>query len=93
MKRTYLLIYSDKLGTREEIREFLDKRSEILNWRYDLPHTFYLVSDLSAEELYEVIQSHNQQRGFFLISEVGQNTQGWLPAESWVLLNAEHARH
>ena len=93
MKRTYLLIYSDKLGTREEIRAFLDKRSEILNWRYDLPHTFYLVSDLSAEELYEVIQSHNQQRGFFLISEVGQNTQGWLPAESWVLLNAEHARH
>ena len=93
MKRTYLLIYSDKLGTREEIREFLDKRSEILNWRYDLPHTFYLVSDLSAEELYEVIQSHNQERGFFLIGEVGQNTQGWLPAESWVLLNAEHARH
>ena len=92
MKRTYLLIYSDKLGTREEIRAFLDKRSEILNWRYDLPHTFYLVSDLLAEELYEVIQSHNQQRGFFLISEVGQNTQGWLPAESWVLLNAEHAR-
>ena len=93
MKRTYLLIYSDKLGTREEIRAFLDKRSEILNWRYDLPHTFYLVSDLSAEELYEVIQSHNQERGFFLIGEVGQNTQGWLPAESWVLLNAEHARH
>ena len=83
MKRTYLLIYSDKLGTREEIRAFLDKRSEILNWRYDLPHTFYLVSDLSAEELYEVIQSHNQERGFFLIGEVGQNTQGWLPAESW----------
>ena len=93
MKRTYLLIYSDKLGTREEIRAFLDKKSEILNWRYDLPHTFYLVSDLSAEELYEVIQSHNQERGFFLIGEVGQNTQGWLPAESWVLLNAEHARH
>ena len=93
MKRTYLLIYSDKLGTREEIRAFLDKRSEILNWRYDLPHTFYLVSDLSAEELYEVIQSHNQERGFFLIGEVGQNTQGWLPAESWMLLNAEHARH
>jgi hypothetical protein len=93
MKRTYLLIYSDKLGTREEIREFLDKKSEILNWRYDLPHTFYLVSNLSAEELHEVIQSHNQQRGFFLISEVGQNTQGWLPAESWMLLNAEYARH
>ena len=92
MKRTYLLIYSDKLGTREEIRAFLDKRSEILNWRYDLPHTFYLVSDLSAEELYEVIQSHNQERGLFLISEVGQTTQGWLPAKSWMLLNAEHAR-
>lgn len=93
MKRSYLLIYSDRLGTREEIKEFLDRRSEILNWRYDLPHAFYLVSNLSAEELYEIIQSYNQERGLFLISEVGENTQGWLPAKSWMLLNAEYARH
>ena len=93
MKRTYLLIYSDRLGTRDEIKEFLDRTSEILNWRYDLPNTFYLVSSLSAEELYEVIQGYNQRRGLFLISEVGENTQGWLPAKSWMLLNAEYARH
>jgi hypothetical protein len=93
MKRTYLLIYSDRLGTREDIKEFLDERSEILNWRYDLPQTFYLVSNLSAEELYEIVQSYNQERGLFLISEVGDNTQGWLPKKTWMLLNAEYARH
>ena len=92
MKRSYLLIYSDRIGTREAIRDFLDDRAEILHWRYDLPNTFYLISNLSAEELYEVVQGLSQKRGLFLISEVGSNTQGWLPKKTWALLNAEYAR-
>lgn len=92
MKRAYLLIYSDRMGTREAIRDYLDGRPEILHWRYDLPYTFYLVSTLSAEQLYDIVQGFNQNRGRFLISEVGQNTQGWLPEKTWVLLNEEYAR-
>ena len=92
MKRAYLLIYSDKLGAREEIRDFLDEQPEILHWRYDLPFTFYLISELSAEGLYEIVQGFNRKRGRFLISEVGENTQGWLPEKTWMLLNAEYAR-
>ena len=92
MSRAYLLIYSDKLGTREEIRDFLDEQSEILHWRYDLPFTFYLISELSAEGLYEIVQGFNRKRARFLISEVGENTQGWMPEKTWELLNAEYAR-
>lgn len=93
MNRAYLLIYSDKLGTREKIRDFLDGRPEILHWRYDLPFTFYLISKLSAEELYKIVQAFNRKRGLFLISEVGQNTQGWLPQKAWMLLNKEYAEY
>ena len=92
MKRSYLMIYNDRLGTREAVRDFLDGRAEILHWRYDLPNTFYLISHLSAEELYEVVQGFNRKRGLFLICEVGSNSQGWLPEKTWTLLNAEYAR-
>ncbi len=87
MKRVYLLIYDNEVGTRKEVRKFLDERPEILHWRFDLPNTFYLISELSAGALYSVFQDFNQEHGSFLISEVGSNTQGWLPKRTWALLN------
>lgn len=87
MKQAYLLIYDDEVGTRKEVRKFLDEQSGILHWRYDLPNTFYLISDLSAQELYDIFQSFNEKHGSFIISEVESNTQGWLPRRTWRLLN------
>ena len=87
MKQAYLLIYDHEVGTREEVREFLDEQPEILHWRFDLPNTFYLISDLSAEDLYGIFQDFNRKRGSFLVSEVGPNTQGWLPRKAWKFLN------
>ena len=87
MRHAYLFIYSDLMGTRKEVRDFLDNCPDVIHWRHDLPNTFYLVSMLSADELYDTIQSFNQRRGGFLVCEVGENTQGWLPKKTWRLLN------
>ena len=89
MTRAYLLIYDHEVGTREEVREFLDEQPEILHWRHDLPNTFYLISDQSAKGLYEIFQNFNREHGGFLISEVGSNRQGWLPRKTWTFLNGE----
>ena len=90
MRHSYLFIYSDYMGPREAITGYLDSRPEIIYWRYDLPNTIYLISESSAEKLYEVVQNFNQQRGRFLISEVSLNKQGWLPKETWNLLNKKY---
>ena len=90
MKRAYLLIYNDAMGTREEVKEFIDKHQEISNWRYDLPHMFYLISEKSAGELYEIIQELNKEKGFFLICEAGENKEGWLPEDTWTLMREKH---
>lgn len=87
MARAYVLIYSDVLGTRDEVRDFIDGIPEITFWRYDLPNTFYLVSELSTDELSDVIQRFNRKRARFLIIEVGSNKQGLLPKETWSVLN------
>ncbi len=42
-------MYSDDIETREPVKEFLDRQGEIVNWRYDLPNCFYLVSPNSAQ--------------------------------------------
>lgn len=86
-RHAYLFIYNDDAGAREEIRGYIDKLPEILNWRCDMPHAFYLVSECSAKEIAEKIRAFTGDEGRFLISEVTGNKQGWLPKRTWRLLN------
>lgn len=88
MKRcAYLLIYSSGVGTREDICDFIDSQPEILNWRCDIPHTFYLISESDADELAERILNYTGGDGRFLITEVTENSQGWLQRGAWRFLN------
>ena len=86
-KRAYLFIYSSDVGTRDEVRDYIDQLPEILNWRYDIPHAFYLVSESSADEITDKVLSFTGGDGRFLIAEVPENSQGWLPRDTWRLLN------
>ena len=85
-RRAYLFIYNDDVGTREEIRDYLDELPEVLNWRYDMPYAFYVISRCSAQEIAERIREFADD-GRFLIVEVAENKQGWLPRRTWTLLN------
>ena len=86
-KRAYLLTYSGGVGAREDIRDFIDSQPEILNWRYDTPYAFYLISESDAEEIAELILQFTGGDGRFLITEVAENSQGWLPRGAWRFLN------
>ena len=44
MKIAYLLIYNDEVGTREEIKDILNRMQMIETWRYDMPNMFYIIS-------------------------------------------------
>ena len=92
MRRAYLFIYSPDVGTRDEVKDFIDTCPEVAHWRYDLPNAFYLVSEASADELYAAIQGFNAKRGRFLVCEVGANKQGWPPRKTWTLLNTHSYR-
>jgi hypothetical protein len=86
MRRAYLLVYSDSTGTRDSIKAWANSDPLVLTWRYDLPHAFYLISESTAQELSSSLRSHTGSQGRFLISEIGDNRNGWLPPDTWYLL-------
>jgi hypothetical protein len=86
MKRAYLLVYSDQLGSREDVKRCLEGMSEVITWRYDLPHAYYIISIEEANTLAKIIRDR-MGKGRFIILEVTSNKGGWLPGESWYLLN------
>ena len=89
MKKAYVLLYSDAVGGREALREWLRKKTRVLDWRCDLPHAFYLVSECSAATLARSLGAFLKRRVRFLIMEASENRQGWLPAETWEMLRGK----
>lgn len=87
MKKAYLFIYSNKVGTRDEVRNVIETIPEILAWRFDIPNSFYLVSEEDADTLADILLERFGKDGLFLVTEISENKQGWLPKRSWHLIN------
>lgn len=86
MKKAYLFVYTDTLGTREEIKNCLNSIGLIIYWRYDMPNTFYLISKYSASEISKAIRKYFN-KGRYIVSEITENKNGYLPSKSWYLIN------
>ena len=85
--RPYLLVFNDQLVPRQQMLNFLDTRSEVLNWYAFLPAGIFVISEHSAHELAAVIHQEFPIV-FFIINEVvpGRNN-GYLPMVAWEFIN------
>lgn len=90
MKKTYLLAYSDVLGTRAQLKTALDHIALVDDWRYDIPHTFYLLSQASAREIAEALQ-RALGSGRFIVSEIGDNYWGKGSTDTWRFISGKPA--
>jgi len=96
MKRSYVLIFNDLFAARDKVTDLLDTFEEIINWRSDTPSSVFLVSELSAKEISEKIavlnvKPNDGKKGFYMVTEISSNKQGWLPKQAWRMINEKHA--
>jgi hypothetical protein len=87
MTKSYLFVYNDEVGTRDQVKEILNRMKIVVYWRYDMPNLFYVVSNNSAFELASEFEKLKGTSGRFIFSEYNGNAQGRLTGESWYLLN------
>ena len=80
--KVYIFIYNNSLGNEEETKELLNSIRQISDWRTDIRNTFLIKSTLEANELADIIIK-NKPQARFLISEIAENRQGWLPKDAW----------
>lgn len=86
MKYAYLLAYDSDLGNREVVKGILDQIYMVEKWRYDMPNSFYIVSEYSSRQIAEEIRRLAGQTGRFIITEIPSNSYGWLTNDSWYLI-------
>lgn len=87
MRKAYLFIYNSIVGSREEVTDVIDSMNRVITWRYDMPNVFYVISEHSAEQLYEQFISINGKKGMFMFVETTNNSQGQMQPETWYLLS------
>lgn len=86
MKKAYLLVFSSTLGSQDSVKRILNQVHKIDKWRYDIPNSFYIISEHSAREIATEIRDYAGGSGRFIITEIPQNSYGWLTSESWYLI-------
>ena len=81
----YLVLFNEKLGKREDLTSFLDTLPEVTYWYACLPNAVFFTATVNAASISKKIQDHfgtgEGQR--FLVSEVHDDRQGWLPKTAW----------
>lgn len=88
MRKAYIFVYNPSLGSREEVKKFVEDCKLIKVWRFELEGCFFLVSEASANEICEELHKHfGEGKGKFIISEMSENSQGWLAERSWTIIN------
>ena len=94
MRKIYLLVYSDSLGSREAIKKCLSSLESVVTWRYDMPNSFYIISEESANVISHQIREYlGFNKGRFLVTEIPENRQGWLPKPTWYFIkNKLHSK-
>lgn len=84
---TYLLIYDIDTADRETMKTHLNSMPEIKNWRYDMPNSFFLHSNETANKLTEILASRLSGYKCFFFVEIPSNKQGYLRKETWNFIN------
>jgi len=86
MTKSYLFIYSNKVGSNEEIKGCLNRMSTVTDWRTEISNVFFVVSTYSAHDIAKEFEGIRGSSGRFVFVEYNTNAQGRLTSEAWYLL-------
>lgn len=92
MAKVYLLVYGSGLGDRENVKAVLDRMPEVVSWRYDLPSSFYVVSNLDAKDIATALRANAGDQGRLLLVPIEKGYYGWLPKETWAYIKKYQAQ-
>ena len=87
--KTYLFVYANTLGDRDNVKQVLESIPSIKNWRCDMPNSFYIWSDSSAQDIVTAIADKvgDATSKRFLVVEITSNKQGYLTKDTWAFIN------
>jgi hypothetical protein len=88
MSHLYLVVLGADFD-RERVVEYLDQQPGMAMWFYSMPHSFFIESSRSAQEISDLIKRKwpASNRRHFVTRVSREDHQGWMPADQWAIFN------
>jgi hypothetical protein len=90
-KWCYLVVFSPAAGSHARLRDYIDTRPEILNWKSYFPRMFLLVSRLTASALTDLLRTCTEDDARFVVVDTSRDCNGRLPQGAWDLIQKPRA--
>lgn len=86
----YILVFSDDVGGRENVKNFIDSRSEIITWYLCMSNAIFIRSQLDADGLQKIFREFTKDNGRFIVLDCDTDRNGWLPRKAWQFMRNEY---
>jgi len=86
MKKAYLLAFNETAGKVDTVKDVVNRTPGVITWRYDLPNAIYIISEDTANVLANNLQALLPTGSRFIVTEIPDNSFGWLTPDSWFLI-------
>ena len=86
----YILVFSDEVGEREDVKNFIDSRSEIITWYLCMSNAIFIRSQLAANGLQQIFREFTKDNGRFIVLDCDTDRNGWLPEKAWQFMRNEY---
>ncbi len=83
MKKAYLIKYDPKKTPGRKHDPLYKEIKKSLIWWHYLESTWLIVTNETAEQIWDRLKSHVNKNDYILIIEVRSDYHGWLPEKAW----------
>jgi len=86
----YILVFSDSVGSKDDVKNFVNSRSEILTWYLCMSNAIFVRSKYTADDLQKIFREFTKDKGRFMILDCDTDRNGWLPRKAWDFMKNEY---
>lgn len=85
----YIIVFSDSVGNKGKIKNFVDSRPEFTNWYLCMSNAIFVRSKCTANQITDILRELTNDKGRFLVLDVETDRSGWLPKKAWKFMKSE----
>lgn len=85
----YIIVFSDSVGKKDDVKEYIDSRSEFTNWYICMSNAIFVRSKCDAKGITTILREFTEDEGRFIVLDVDTDKSGWLPKKAWSFMKGE----
>ncbi|MGZ0708066.1 hypothetical protein ACWPKO_06980 [Coraliomargarita sp. W4R53] len=79
----YILVFSDPVGTKDEVKKVVDEMDEVTTWYLCMSNAIFIRSNYDSASLSNRFREYTKDKGRFMIIDLDTDRNGWLPKKAW----------